>query len=219
MFQVKFILKTITDVNTQLNVCVCATNPYCKRMGVVSDSTTLVNNNNNTRNLSGWIEGCFPFDSLLLSTFQCLYADSDCFPILLSYLSKINSDALTLSSSSFRLQPLIYNPTMSRYPPNTTISLIIKELMIEQWNPSYSYKQFYESCAPIYCSYSQNVRKQTFLGVMTTLLSIIGGIIVSLRFLTLYFVTLIMKFAAILKRKSSQTVQGKSLSCENVFTP
>ncbi|UJR19493.1 hypothetical protein I4U23_022622 [Adineta vaga] len=208
--QVKFILNSIQDVNTQLSICVCATNPYCQRLGVISDANSIVDKDNisiNNHNISGWIEGCSPFDSLLLSTLQCLYDDSDCFRFLLNYISKINTDSLTLSSSLYRIKPLIYDPTMSHYPPNTSISMTIKELMIEQWNPSSSYKQFYESCAPLSCSYSLSIHKQNFLGVIVILASMIGGIVVSLRILTPYLVKCVIKLTTIFNKKSNQTEQ------------
>ncbi|UJR17612.1 hypothetical protein I4U23_004508 [Adineta vaga] len=155
--QMQFILNGISDINSALITCICAANPYCQRSAVVSDQDSIYDSNNASdynHNIVGFIQGCLISDSLLFSTFQCLYADSDCFPFLMSYLGTSVIGSRSLMSSS-HIQPLVYDPTKNRYPPNTSISFIIKELMLEKWNPSSSYRQFYESCAPKYCSYSE----------------------------------------------------------------
>ncbi|CAF0819652.1 unnamed protein product [Adineta steineri] len=61
----------------------------------------------------------------------------------------------------FVVRPLVYNSTSSRFPPNISISKIIKNMTIERWNPSYPYDQFYKSCAPSFCIYSKRVHIKT----------------------------------------------------------
>ncbi|CAF1195227.1 unnamed protein product [Adineta steineri] len=108
----------------------------------------------------------------------------------------------------FDLHPVVYNPERSHFPPNTLISTIIKEMMVEQWNPSLSYKDFYESCAPNYCTYYKKMRTKTIMGIFIALLSTIGGLAVSLRFITPYFVKLLFKlWTMIRKRKQKQQEQ------------
>ncbi|CAF1391349.1 unnamed protein product [Adineta ricciae] len=204
-----FILYGVEDINSELITCVCATNPSCQRVAVVSDDDAIddfnrVSGYGNIHNLSGWIESCLARNSILFSSLQCLYKDSNCFLLLMSYIRKIDTNALSLLSSSTRLQPLDYNPINSRFPPNTTISILVEELMIEQWNPILSYEQFYESCAPLYCLYSQSVRKQNFLGVIITLISMIGGIVVSLRIFTPRLIKFTLKFLDLFKKKSQE---------------
>ncbi|CAF1242625.1 unnamed protein product [Adineta steineri] len=93
-----------------------------------------------------------------------------------------------LRISLHHISPLINDPTRSRFPPNTLVSTIFKEMMVEEWNVSSSYKDFYESCAPIYCTYSEKMRTNTIVGIILTLMSVIGGLIVSLRLITPYLV-------------------------------
>ncbi|CAF1505214.1 unnamed protein product [Adineta steineri] len=57
----------------------------------------------------------------------------------------------------------------------------MEDLMIEQWNPSSSYEQYWEACAPIYCTYSQIAHTKTFIGVLMALVSIISSLTVVLR--------------------------------------
>ncbi|CAF4184288.1 unnamed protein product, partial [Adineta steineri] len=178
--------------------CVCASDPYCKIPAVIYDLyyKQEANNNSLIYNISGWIRGCLAIDSLLLSTLQCLYEDSDCFPLLLSYIRKYENSG----QPSLIIQPLVYNP-MSRFSPNATVSTMFKEMMIEQWNRSSSYQSFYESCAPIYCTYSKKIRTENFGGVVIKLIATTGGIVALLRIVTPYLIKFIVRLLTICKKK------------------
>ncbi|CAF4140026.1 unnamed protein product, partial [Adineta steineri] len=183
---VSFILPEIPESNSTMLTCVCATNPHCQGSNVIY-TPELVGGMYHLYVIPSSIRGCLNSDSLLLSTLQCLYADSDCFPILLSYLSKdYGTDDLKISLHN--ISPLINDPTRSRFPPNTLVSTIFKEMMVEQWNASWPYKNFYESCAPIHCTYSEKIRTKTIAGIILALMSVIGGLVVSLRLITPYLV-------------------------------
>jgi hypothetical protein len=107
----------------------------------------------------------------------------------------------------FDARPLFYDPTLSRFPPNTPIKLIIKNMMIERWNPVTLYNKFYQSCAPSYCSYSQTVRTKSIVGVIITLVSMTGGLIVSLRLITPQFVKFIIHLLSMINRRQQQQQQ------------
>ncbi|CAF3433755.1 unnamed protein product, partial [Rotaria sp. Silwood2] len=96
------------------------------------------------------------------------------------YIRKTFPGGIT-QPSWFDVRPLVYDPMLSRFLPNTSIKVIVKSIMIEQWNPSYSYSRFYESCAPSYCIYYKKIRTKTIIRMMTTLLSMIGGLTVLLH--------------------------------------
>ncbi|UJR07167.1 hypothetical protein I4U23_011455, partial [Adineta vaga] len=201
-----FALNQIHEIDSTATKCVCAINPNCQSTAAIyyeSDDLNLI------YSIPGWSQGCSGMDSLRMSTLQCLYpsSDPDCFRIILSFLTKIPDSVSFVESSSFDFQPLVYDPTVSRFPPNTSMSIILKEMMLEQWNVSSSYQNFYELCAPTYCSYSQRVRKQTFLGVVITLVSMIGGIVVSLRLVTPYVVKFILSLLTMSKRKPKRREQ------------
>ncbi len=87
-------------------------------------------------------------------------------------------------SSWFDAHRLVYNSTLGHFPPNTSISTIVKNLMIERWNPVFSHDQFYNSCAPSHCIYPKRIRTKTVVDVIITLVSLIGGLILSLRLIT-----------------------------------
>ncbi|CAF4024878.1 unnamed protein product [Adineta steineri] len=199
LVKLKFILNQIEEINSSMITCVCATGPYCKVPAVIYDLyyKQEANNNSLIYSVSGWVQGCLAMDSLLLSTLQCLYADSDCFPLLLRYTDKNWFNR----QPSLIIRPMVYNPTMSNFPPNTPVSMMFREMMIEQWNPSLSHKSFYESCAPIYCTYSQKIRTKSFVGVIIELIATIGGIVALLRIVTPYLIKFILQLPTICKKK------------------
>ncbi|CAF1165707.1 unnamed protein product [Adineta ricciae] len=191
--KMQFVLNEIQPINSTMATCVCAVDPSCHSSAVLynrSPDYSLM------YTVPGWSKGCSGMDSLRLSTLQCLYPESnpDCFPLFLSVIYKVSEVFLYLESSSLQIEPLIYDSTISRYPPNTSMSVIFDEMMLEQWNISASYELFYESCAPAYCSFSERIRKENFIEVVITLISMIGGIVISLRLITPYLANFILDF-------------------------
>ena len=210
----QILLHEIQQVNSTLVTCFCAINPTCETPAALYDSVLNYDTNvtvNTIVDMHGWNQGCLSMDSLLFSTLQCFYADanSDCFAFVVSHLLKIKLNYEILGPLILNINPLIYNPTQTRYPPNTTISVIIKELMLETWNAFLSYESFYQSCSPIYCSYSERIHQQTCLEIFVTLVSMIGGVVVSLRFLTPRFVRLTWKVPNMFVKKPRQVERGK----------
>ncbi|CAF1180173.1 unnamed protein product [Adineta steineri] len=207
-----FILHEIKQINSTSISCICATNPDCQTEAVIYGNNPSIISYDDTNviyKIPGFIRGCLNSDSLIQSTLQCLYSElnSDCFARLLIYTSLFNP-TFEPNRSALDLHALVYDPTRNRFPPNTLISIIFKEMMLEQWNSSWSYERFYESCAPKYCTYHQKIRSKTIVDILITLLSTIGGLAVSLRFITPYFVKLLFKlWAMIRKRKQKQQEQ------------
>jgi hypothetical protein len=204
-----FVLSGPTDINTTKVNCICATNPQCE------DATTIYDNEYYADYyfdpiiayiVPGSIAGCSPLDSLQLSTLQCFYSNSDCLSIVISYIQQAYFQNI-LYPVWFDPRPLIYDPTLSRFPPNTSIELIIKNMMIERWNPFTLYNNFYQSCAPSYCIYSQTVRTKSIIGVIITLVSMIGGLIVSLRLITPQFVKFIIRLFSMISSRQQQQQQ------------
>ncbi|CAF3664549.1 unnamed protein product [Adineta steineri] len=190
----------LNEMNSTTGRCVCAINPYCQTptengLGFITHKILFPGEPSSIRR-------CFALDSLLSTSLQCLYEDSDCFPLLMAKLYAI-FDTPSLTDFS----PLIDNPASTRFSPHANVSTMFKEMMIEQWNPSISYRSFFESCAPTYCTYSQRMRTENFLGVIVTLIGMIGGIIVSLRFVTPYLVKIIIALLKKLKKNRQQQEQ------------
>ncbi|CAF0872304.1 unnamed protein product [Adineta steineri] len=212
--QITFLLTGPVDINTSNINCICATNSQCK------DPVSIYFNEyidadyfepEITYVVPGSRVGCSPIDSLQLSTLQCFYSDSDCFPVVMSFIQQTYIDAVS-DPLWFDPRPLIYDPTSSRFPPNTSIEIIVKDIMIEQWNPSTSYERFYELCAPNYCTYSQKGQRRAIFEVAVTLVSLIGGLIVSLRVITPQLVKCLIGLLGIINKRHQQQEQQRG-SC------
>ena len=118
-------------------------------------------------NVSGFFAGCYAIESLLHSSLECLF-NIHCLDTLAEFFH-INRN--------LSIYPLQINGT--RYSPNTTISTIIEQLFIETWITNNSFSDYFSQCFPASCTYNFEQRN-TFLFVLTTLLSLYGGLTVAL---------------------------------------
>jgi hypothetical protein len=105
----------------------------------------------------------------------------------------------------FDLQLLIYNQTSSRFPPNTSFSLIIQDMMIEQWNLSILFDHYYQRCAPSYCTYTEIMHTKNLIKIIITLISMISGLIFVLRLITPLIIKIILR---LLKGKENKRQRG-----------
>ncbi|CAF1538080.1 unnamed protein product [Adineta steineri] len=134
--------------------------------------------------MPGFNVGCSSVETLLRSTFECLY-NQTCIDQLqmfatITYLPiPPATDYIMAMNSTF----------VSRFQPNTTIVDIVNELFIEQWQVNVSYSKFYEQCAPTYCSYTLET-SPTFIYIITQTIGIYGGLTVALRYISLYTIQL-----------------------------
>ncbi|CAF4347201.1 unnamed protein product, partial [Adineta steineri] len=108
---------------------------------------------------------------------------------LFYYINK--TDPSSANDPNLYAHPLIYNQTSTRFPPNTSVSSIVEEMMIEQWNTSLSFSDYYGACAPTYCTYTQIKHAETFSELLVTLISTVGGLVMVLRLITFQFVKIV----------------------------
>jgi hypothetical protein len=77
----------------------------------------------------------------------------------------------------------------SEYFVNSTIQELLDELMIEEWNLSITYNNYYNACQPIVCTYIYET-KNSIVYIITVLLGLVGGLITALEFV----VPILVKF-------------------------
>ncbi|CAF1116554.1 unnamed protein product [Adineta ricciae] len=177
------------------NNCVCAINPYCQRQ---HDLYSRITTSNDTRmytithTMPGSIDGCYALDSFLFSTLECFYSNSNCLSTLLTYMN-MTYNQLDTEIPWFSPTPLDYDPLSNDFLPNSSFSVITKEMMIEQWNYTASFDQYYETCAPNYCTYSYTARTYNYIGVIAKIISTIGGLVIALRLITPQLVTFLYR--------------------------
>jgi hypothetical protein len=200
----------VSNTNLTSNGCICATDPYCQSPSALYGWTQTINSPIFAMIyvIPGSIDGCFALDSFLLSTLECFYSNSDCLSNIATY---INASYSTLATEIpwFIPNPLVYDPLSSRFTPTTSLSVITKEMMIEQWNYVPSFNHYYGACKPQYCTYSYRAYTYNYVGVIIKMVSMIGGLTMALRLITPQLVSFIYQF---FQPKIQQQRQSKHLS-------
>ncbi|UJR29415.1 hypothetical protein I4U23_010627 [Adineta vaga] len=133
--------------------------------------------------------GCFPIDSILLSTLECFFNES-CIQMLIDlrlydfdkYFSPIN---ITNKTALDRL-------LKSQFLPNTTLEIIISKLFIEDWTETVDYASHYLQCQPKFCKYTIIEKRQPIF-IITNIIGLLGGLTVILRIIVPYLVKIIRR--------------------------
>jgi hypothetical protein len=140
--------------------CSCGTNSMCSSSAAIDGWI-----------VPGFFVGCYPLESLLQSTLECLY-DMTC----INKLKKPNQ------FSNMTIRPL--NSTLS--PPNMTVQSLMDALMVDRWESSVNYEDYYAACAPRSCTYV--IREQANpIYMITTIIGFFGGLTVALKLIVPVF--------------------------------
>ncbi|CAF4222336.1 unnamed protein product, partial [Adineta steineri] len=202
-------LQSISASNSP--ICQCAVDPKCQGpIAFAIDHITSIIGLPGSRPAyvasnyvaPGLVDACYTIDLLLLSTLQCFYTNSDCMNQLFYYINK--TYPASANNPNLYAHALIYNQSSTRFPPDTSVSSIVEEMMIEQWKTSLSFSDYYEACAPTFCTYTQIKRAINFTELLLTLISMIGGLVIVLRLITFQFVKVIF---SLLRTKTNQGQQ------------
>ncbi|CAF0713039.1 unnamed protein product [Adineta steineri] len=215
-FRFNTITKNISDPDSP--ICQCVVDPNCQgsihfavtgtTIGIIKLPGVHPGYVSSSYVAPGLVDACYTIDFLLLSTLQCFYTDSDCMNQLFYHINTTYVSP-TPDPNSYA-HPLTYNQTSTRFPPNTSVSSIVEEMMIEQWNTSLSFSNYYKACAPTYCTYTQIRHAETFSELLVKLISTVGGLVMALRLITFQFVKII--FGLFQKKpKKQQQVRRKLL--------
>jgi hypothetical protein len=123
--------------------------------------------------------GCFILDAVLQSNLSCLY-NTSCLSQLNTYLNssslKFNATALEVSNSSI-----------------PTVNDLVEQLMVDEWSFNASYDSYFAQCNPSACTYAY-AKQFDILFIITTVMSIIGGVVTILMLLTLPLVSFTRRF-------------------------
>ncbi|CAF1193422.1 unnamed protein product [Adineta ricciae] len=120
--------------------------------------------------------GCFPVDSILVSTLECFYNET-CLNRLITFFR---------TNETFR----VLNSTLNT--PNTTVQTMIDNLMIEDWISKVSYEKYYSKCSPSLCTFFV-ISRRTFLDVLIKLISLLATLLLALRLIFSFLIRLIRR--------------------------
>jgi hypothetical protein len=147
-------------------------------------------------------------DSLIRSTLECFYNDTDCFQVILNTTYSISKMIRPWPSAT--VHPLVHDTSLTQFPPNTSLSLIVKQMMIEEWNDTFSFDRYYKTCLPKHCAYSFTKRAKDSVGIVLLLVSSIGGLTEILLLIT----PLIVKFIFRLLQRKPKNPRRRGNSIE-----
>lgn len=161
--------------------CICLFNSTCS-----FDNMIMINNEviNFYSELPGIHASCFTVNSVLRSSLMCWYNES-CINNLYSLFQTAGIENIPHANA---LDPQF----PSQYAPNTSVDTIFNELMIEKWNSSVSYQNFYKKCNPTYCSYSYE-RRANIIYIITTIIGLFGGLNIVFRLASPFIISSFFK--------------------------
>ena len=139
----------------------------------------------------GFVWRCSIVDSLLHSTLECLFSDTNCRNDLLLHF-------LNFTNTKVRPVPPINVTMLGRFTSNTTVGQIVEKNFVNEWMPSVSHINYFQICAPRTCTYTY-IQRANLLYAVTTLAAVFGGLIYFLRFVA----PLVIKIVTRRRRHSS----------------
>ena len=119
----------------------------------------------------GFYVGCYILEALRQSRLECLYNQS----CLTDFRTHLRSNAWMDPS-------VLTQSDSSRFQPNTLFGDIVDKLLVDAWNWTIIYDNYFDKCQPRECSYTETYRND-MLTIITTLISLIGGVTTALRLL------------------------------------
>lgn len=141
--------------------------------------------------IPGFYVGCTPLDAIIQSTLECFYDD-----LCLSQLF--------YTTSIKQLDSILE----SQYDIHTKVKILIENLFIEQWSKAIDFQSYFQECQPNICSYTYNTRGNAAF-IVTTILSLVGGLFVSLKIIAPFIVTLYETIATKMVKWFSSSNEGK----------
>ncbi|CAF1192521.1 unnamed protein product [Adineta ricciae] len=166
--------KYCQTVSKQLGKCSCAFDGKCKLEMILYNYTNYLDVDplRPIFKISNMFVGCFPIQSLLQSSLECMF-DQTCLDPLVNQMKNIIAVARKLNISILQ-----WNST--RFFPKTLIQEIINEMRIETWNENINYSKYYAYCAPKRFPYSYILRDNAIYGFIT-MIGLFGGLSSTLR--------------------------------------
>jgi len=180
-FNINSISRTIIMMAHSFFGCNCVLSPSCRVTAGISDYDQYSGEFTEIFSIPNFFIGCYLIEALLSSTLECFYNIS-CMLKINSYLS---------SSQPFNFSAL--DPRLNS--PNETIELIVNQLMVNTWSSNVSFTSYYNTCAPLSCTFQYEDHNNLFI-VITTIDSVFGGLSLGFQLIILIGLQFIDKIIA-----------------------
>ncbi|CAF1552686.1 unnamed protein product, partial [Adineta ricciae] len=167
------------------NNCSCGLNTTC-----TVQATFTKTNLSNTVPINGLKMGCTPTESFLASTLECFY-NSSCIDLMFEMTNFKN----TTRNISYTL-----NTTINRFPVNITVADLVNELFVEKWSTLMNYSSYFDSCSPLFCSYTYTQKLDSFYTI-TYFLGLYSGLSLILKWICPQIIYLMIKMYEYRKKR------------------
>ncbi|CAF1013034.1 unnamed protein product [Adineta ricciae] len=144
--------------------CSCGINASCTSLATIDKWI-----------VPGFLVGCYPLESLLQSTLECLY-DLTC----------INRLKNITKFSNITFRPL--DPTLSSH--NVTVQSLVDVLMIDQWESNIIYENYYTACSAPSCTYVI-IEQVNLVYMITTIFGLYGGLTIAFKVIVPILMTIV----------------------------
>lgn len=161
--------------------CSCLHSQGCPHPATFNDS------HEHLITIPGMIADCLVMDATLVSTLECYY-DQSCLTMLHSF-------------PSTAIQPLS-NTSNKYFMTNSTVEMLLNELMIDEVLSDIRFDLFYSQCNPAYCSYSYT-RRFHVLSVVSTVIGIFGGLSFVLQMIAPLIIAVVFRWKSRCESKNN----------------
>ena len=162
------------------DACSCAFSRTCGVIMGIYTYDTIRNNLVIIDQMPNFYVGCYLVDALLMSTLECFYNES-CMNHFDQYF-----DSSLRQSISFP----VLNATLNR--PTEKVESIVNRMMLDSWQSSVNFSNYYKGCAPIACTFQYRGRNDLFSAI-TTIIGILGGLSLGYKLIILTVLQIIEK--------------------------
>jgi hypothetical protein len=162
--------------------CSCATSSACFQSAIMSNKNASI-----VYTMDTILVGCFTLDSIIFSSLSCFFSNSCLTDFIQGCAIDRRRVGSTLFPKSEQFLSIMNLPSNSRYEINDTIETMVSNLFIDIWSSETSFEQYYNACAPTYCTYTRNERPD-IVSTLTTFLNLYYGTVTALRFIVPYLI-------------------------------
>lgn len=143
--------------------------------------------------IPGMHVGCMPYDAMASSTLECFFS-----------AACLNTTAQWISNLPGADWPKpLNNSKLTKFLLNSTIASIVNEQMIDLWNHTVDFAEYYRICAPTQCTYTF-VGREKFLYVIVLVIGLIGSLNITLRILAPLIIRIVRKIIQRIFHKRNQ---------------
>jgi hypothetical protein len=135
----------------------------------------------------GFFMGCFRVEALLKSTLECFY-NQMCMDIV---KFQTQPPCCAIQDSCCRSGNFTALDA-TRNLPNETVDSVVNKLFVDKWTQNISFKNYFTACAPQSCTY-EYTSGQNLVFLVTSIISIFGGLSTGLEIVLLILLWLMMK--------------------------